>query len=329
MKPLAVPVLLTLTIAFAAAAFVQTRQLQTKTLEASRFQAEAQKATAQTEAQVEKISALEEKSKILADESAALREKLSAVSPAPAVPAAEVKPEAKEDDAKEGLGGFLGKMLKDPQMKKAMATQQSMALRQFYSDFVKSSNLSPQQADKLYEMLSARQVEMMEKAGDLMKGDQSAKDAMKASAETTKAFDAELTELLGEGGAKQFHEFEKTLGDRIVMNQFSQQLASTGAPLSADQNNALLQVMTDERSKAPAPAFGANNPANLTLSDEQVQQFFQSQESVNARIRTRAMSLLTADQMKAFEQFQKQQIEMQKMGMTMARQMFGGKKSTP
>jgi hypothetical protein len=67
--------------------------------------------------------------------------------------------------------------------------------------------------------------------------------------------------------------------------------------------------------------------AGLTMSDDQMQQFFQGQEEVNERIRTRAMSLLTADQMKAFEQFQKQQIDVQKMGMTMARRMFGnGKK---
>ena len=62
------------------------------------------------------------------------------------------------------------------------------------------------------------------------------------------------------------------------------------------------------------------------MTDDAMEKFFTSQSEMNARVRTRAMSLLTAQQMQALEQGQKQQLEMQKAGIKMARQMFAPQK---
>ena len=87
-----------------------------------------------------------------------------------------------------------------------------------------------------------------------------------------------------------------------------------------------MQVIADERAKQPpSPLTQPGNMKSLNMSDEQMQQFFQSQEDVNSRVRTRAMGILTPTQLQALEAFQKQQIEMQKMGLKMAKQMFGTK----
>ncbi len=328
MKRAVLSLLIVLTIALAAAAFLQTREEKKKTMEVAVLRQELEKAASQSRETTEKIESLENKAQILTAESAALREKLHAASPAvPAMtPAAAESTDASTEKPKGGMADMLGKMFKDPQMKKAMAAQQTMALRQFYSDFVKSSNLTPEQAEQFYNAIGERQMAMMEKAGDFMKGGQQTDEMKRAMEEDTKKFEAQLKEIIGDKGAKQFHDFEMTLPDRIAMNQFSQQLSSGGTPLSADQNRALLQVMSEERRNNPATPAKLNKFDGANMSDEQIQQFFTQQEDVNSRVRTRAMSLLTAEQMKAFEQFQKQQINMQRMGMTMAREMFGGKK---
>src|SRR2546425_9341630 len=107
----------------------------------------------------EKTSALDQQRRDMEDiktkneayvaEATQLRNKLQAFS----APAAEgAKPEetsAPSEPAespapeKKGLGGFLEKMLKDPEMKKAMQAQQSIVLKQFYADLMKELHLAP------------------------------------------------------------------------------------------------------------------------------------------------------------------------------------------
>ena len=218
---------------------------------------------------------------------------------------------------------MFGKMFKDPEMKKAMAAQQSIALRQFYADFAKLANLSPQETEQLYDLLTQRQMAMMENAGDMMNGSPDVKAAEATAADAKKQFDDDLKTLLGDSRASQFQTFEKSLGDRIALNQLNQQLASSGMPLNDGQRDGLLRIIGDERSKQPASPIQSGNPSGLAaLSDDAMEKFFASQQEMNARVRTRAMSLLTAQQMQALEQGQKQQLEMQKAGIKMARQMF-------
>ena len=322
-------------MATAAFAFFQTQRVQEQTREIAQLRDETKQREQQAKQDVEKIAALEQKTQILNAESATLREKLHAMSPtlaeqnpAPAVTEASPEEGQQPKDASNQLGGFLQKMFKDPEMKKAMAAQQSMAMRQFYTDFVKSAQLTPQQADAFFNLLSERQMKMMDKAGDMMKsGTGGMPAAAQDMSDETEAFNAQLKDLLGDARATQFKDYEKTLADRIALNQLNQQLSATGAPLSADQSKGLMQLIADERAKQP-PSPLTQQPGNmkgLNMSDGEMQQFFQSQEDVNSRVRTRAMGILTPAQLQALENFQKQQIEMQKMGLKMAKQMFGTK----
>ena len=54
--------------------------------------------------------------------------------------------------------------------------------------------------------------------------------------------------------------------------------------------------------------------------------FLKTQEDFNRRVLERARTVLSPDQMLAFEAAQKQQIEMQRMGVQMSRELFKGKK---
>ena len=60
----------------------------------------------------------------------------------------------------------------------------------------------------------------------------------------------------------------------------------------------------------------------MVNSEEVMQRFFSQQEEVNERVLQRAAELLTPEQIKKLGPVLKNQIEMQKAGMNMAKQMF-------
>jgi hypothetical protein len=58
------------------------------------------------------------------------------------------------------------------------------------------------------------------------------------------------------------------------------------------------------------------------FSDDQTEKLLQTQETINQRVYDRAQTILSPDQLTAFGKFQKNQLQMMRMGMSMARKMF-------
>ncbi|MGI8820547.1 MAG: hypothetical protein ACR2ID_06755 [Chthoniobacterales bacterium] len=91
-----------------------------------------------------------------------------------------------------------------------------------------------------------------------------------------------------------------------------QPLAANSTLLRAEQADALWQVMVDERARTPASTASQGNASGRAgmLSDPaRAEEFYRTQASY--------------DQPSALAAFQKQRLEMQKMGMEMARKMMG------
>jgi len=168
----------------------------------------------------ERVSSLESESQQLRAARAMRRVRLE--------PGAAPDAAATPDDTKpKGRDGFLAKMFKDPEMRKMLAAQQAAALRGFYSDFVKQAHMTPDEADKFFQLLQERQMALMDSSANMLAG--SPIDVKSATAATNTADDA-LKDLLGPDRFTQYQAFEKTLGDRIQVQQFSQQLAVAGLP---------------------------------------------------------------------------------------------------
>src|SRR5579862_2420451 len=167
MKP--IPLLITILCAAAlAAAGIQTTRLSQQSRETAQLRENAAKSAEETRQDAEKVSALNEKVAALNAESAALRERLEALrATQPAVESAAASPSPSPDE-KDGLQGMFKNMFKDPAMRKAMAKQQMVAMRQFYGDLIKSLHLSPQEADQFFDLLGQRQMAMMDKGMAMM-----------------------------------------------------------------------------------------------------------------------------------------------------------------
>jgi hypothetical protein len=222
-----------------------------------------------------------------------------------------------------GMAGFLSGMLKDPDMKKMIASQAATTLRQFYKDFLKSANLTPDETDQFFKILQDRQMAMMDAGASMMSG--SGVDINGAQAATATANDA-LKSLLGPARYDQYQGYEKTLGDRMQVQQFNLQLAGDGYPLQADQSQALIQIMAQEKATLPTGAGAVNSPLGQgpAMSQASIDQYQQQLTSANQRIYNRAMSVLSPPQLTAFGEYQKSAVNTQIAGLKMAQRMMGG-----
>jgi hypothetical protein len=214
-------------------------------------------------------------------------------------------------------------MFKDPEMRKMLAAQQAGALRGFYSDFVKQAHLTPDEANHFFQLLQDRQMSLMDSSANLMSG--SAVDVNAATAGINTANQA-LKDLLGPEGYREYQDFEKTLGDRIQVQQFSQQLGSVGSPLQDYQSQALIQIMSQESASLPnfQSGSGAGVQQALNMSPADIDRYSQQVEAMNQRVYNRAMAVLTPPQLTAFAAFQKNMATAQVAGLKMTQQMLKG-----
>jgi hypothetical protein len=263
------------------------------------------------------IATLRERANALEAESGQLRARLAGV--ADSAGANETKPAGKAGP----LAG-LAKFLTDPEMKKLMTSQQSAGTRMMYADIGRELGLSEEQTGKLLELLTARQ----SVAGELALNGLAGEKADAAKSAGIADYDARIKALLGPEKAARLNEYERTSGDRMALRQYERTFSRAGLPLDEAQSAGLLQIMKEERMKAPADPLesGGKNPiaAVSALQDgAAVEKALQTQRDLQQRVFARAHTVLSPDQMTAFESAQKQQLQRQEMGVKMGKAIFG------
>ena len=302
-------------------------------------QKDASAAQEQMNLDAAELKKLRERSAALASESEQLRSHLTdAKAAAPdAVTAAGGAGagggEAAKDNPQAGWMKGVAKMFRDPEMKKMMRTQQGMGIRMMYGDLAKELGLSSAEADRVIELLADRQMDASEKAmasvdgaeKDPAKLEQAGKDAQKVVSE----YEEKLKAALGPEKKAKLDEFERTLGDRMALQQYQGSFAAAGQPLDDTQRAGLLQIMKEERMKTPAGPLdpGSKDVAasmKAMQSSEALEKSLAMQRQLQQRVFDRAHTVLTPDQMNAFETAQKGQLQMQEMGVKMGKAMFGG-----
>jgi hypothetical protein len=143
-----------------------------------------------------------------------------------------------------------------------------------------------------------------------------------------KANEQQIRDFLGDDRFAQYQEYQKTAGERMQLNTFRQQ-AGAEYSLTDQQSEQLLTFMSEEKQAATAngqtPPDRSQRQAGLqaAFSDDQTEKLLQAQETIDQRVYDRAQTILSPDQLTAFGKFQKSQLQMMRMGMSMARKMFG------
>jgi hypothetical protein len=240
---------------------------------------------------------------------------------------------AEEAKGKGGMGNMLARMMEDPGMRKMMLDQQRVVMNTMYEPLFKEMNLTNEEKEKLTQLMLDNAMKGVERARDLFSGGDPAKrdEATQSLGEELKQSQAEIKELLGEERFAQYEDYTRNMGNRMAVDQLKSQLASGATPLQDTQAQQLLQIMREEHemgSDSSGFAGGASNDPSQTLnaiaSEEAMDQLFQKQEEINKRVADRATTVLTAEQSEALRTQQANQLNLQRMGMKMARQMMGG-----
>ena len=322
-------------VAAGGVALIGTKKLAVERAQTAALQAETEAKAAQIERlEAERQRAKEQKQELArqADELAAelQRQKMPATNVTAAPVAPPLTPEANpaKGPGQGGFGTAVASMMKDPAMKKLIRDQQRALMDPLYKPLIQQLGLNQEGAAKFKDMLADTAAKAADSAGALLGGDGATNrtEAMGALAAGQKASEAEMKAFLGETGYAQYQDYQQTVAERMQLAAFKQ---TTGAdfPLSDQQTEQLLGVMKEEKQNLAAnggqPSIGAgqgSTPGNL--SDEQINQLVQSQQTLSQRVYDRAQTILSPDQMSAFGTFQTNQLQMMRLGMTMARTMF-------
>ncbi|MDH3982492.1 MAG: hypothetical protein OES84_06265, partial [Kiritimatiellaceae bacterium] len=130
----------------------------------------------------------------------------------------------------------------------------------------------------------------------------------------------------------EFEFYEKTMGERMMLSQMDAKLASSDASLSDETYKDLLGMMHDEKTNFDFTT-DLNDEKNMDLSAERfskdnLENFGNDMDQLNGNIIEKAKSMLTPEQLKAFEESIKATADMQKAQLEMAGQMFGAKEKS-
>jgi len=233
----------------------------------------------------------------------------------------------------------FAEMFKSPEMREMIKNQQKAVfgpmIDKNYAEFIAGLQMTPEQSAGLKDLITKKMLVDAGMGMDMLSGDLDADkraELVKQARADKEAIDAELKQFLGADNYTQYQSYEKTLPDRMVLGQFKDQLASGTGALNAGQEQQLMQVMSTER-QAFKFTTDYNDQSKFNgdfasfFTEEKMNTFFTEQEQLSQRYLARAQSILSGDQLAAYQKFLTGQREMQKAAMKMAAQMFGPQKS--
>jgi hypothetical protein len=321
------------TIALGTVCVVQSRKLAAQKKEAATLRTEAEQQLRELADLQSSQKLFEQQRQELLDQSSQLAAKLQsqqrvsgkAIATSQTATAS-VTNDQKSAGDKNSFGQLLAKMMDDPETKKMIRQQQRAMLDQLYSPLVKQMGLQPDEAERFKDLLADNMIKGAEKATSLFGGDSSTNrtEMMTKLAEEQKSFDEQVRGFLGESHYAQYKDYQETVGERTQLNQFRQTAGSEGA-LTDQQTERLLAFMKEEKQAVTVAggvsSFDAKDADSMQamLSGEGLEKILQSQETIGQRVYERARTVLSESQLAAFGNFQTNQLQMMRMGMSMAR----------
>ena len=247
--------------------------------------------------------------------------------PPPPPPASEANKLGEEQG---GLGKMISKMMQNPDTRKFIREQQRMMMDQMYGPLVKQLGLTPEEAAQFKDLLLDNQMKAAEQATSVFGGSGATNRTEMLSSLTAdqKSFDDQVKAFLGDDRYAQYKDYQETVGERTLLNQFKMQ-AGSDYNLNDQQTEALLTFMKEEQ-KSVATTTGLplgqtdKDPAKLQslLSDGKVDELLEAQETVGQRVYERARTILSPDQLDTLDRYQTNRMQMMRLGMGMVRQMF-------
>jgi hypothetical protein len=195
--------------------------------------------------------------------------------PAPA-PSIESAPPAPEKATPERTTAAIAEvarrqktLMADSEYRKARMEQARINLRQRYAALAQQLGISPQQMDKVIDILAESELRTSDQAAELvangMPTDQDAIVEMQRLAEQyQQQLKTDVVALIGEDAYNQLQEFEQTQPSRTRVNNLTTLLARAGHPMTPSQTQSLTRLIVAEQKRmdAESQAFANVGVAN-------------------------------------------------------------------
>jgi hypothetical protein len=228
----------------------------------------------------------------------------------------------------------LAEMFKNPAMREMIKNQQKTALGGMidknYAKLFSDLHLTPEQSSALKDMILNKQLAGADMGMSMMSDDMDATkraDLVQQIKTQNDTADAQIKSFLGDDNFAQLQTYEKSMGERTTVSGFADQFASGPSALTDDQQQQLIQAMSQERQNfkfttdfSDKSKFTGDMTSMFT--EENMNTFFQESGQLNQQYLNQAQGILSPDQLAAFQKYLDNQQTMQKAGMQMAAKMF-------
>ena len=199
--------------------------------------------------------------------------------------------------ARAGGGGLVSNVvdrMNDPEVQKLMAEQIRTQIERRYDKLFAQLNLPPDKLEQFKNLLVERQqsaLDVLTTANE--QGLTDPRDFQKLVESSRADIDGQIKTTIGDADYAQYEGFQGSQAARGVSNQLQDSLRNSAAPLSSAQSDQLTQLMAQSRpAAAGSPGNLGGNNGQPVISDDTI---------------TQAQGFLSAPQVEALQQIQKQQ----------------------
>jgi RNA polymerase sigma factor (sigma-70 family) len=224
-------------------------------------------------------------------------------------------------------------MLKSPEgkeMMKANMRAMGQSVARSYAKLFADLHLTPEQTAAMKDLIINKTMAGADMITAAMSGqaDPAQLQAQTVQVKTEQsAIEDQIKQLLGEANYAQYHTYGKTLSERMVVTQLSDQLADGPKAVRPEQEQQLFDAMVEERQKF-AFTTDFSDPSKLKgdvasyYTEDNKQRYLQELEQLSQRYLGRAQSILSPEQLGVFQTSLTSQQAMQAASVTVGAKLF-------
>lgn len=212
-------------------------------------------------------------------------------------------------------------LLRNPEYREAVRASTRLGMSQNYPGFAAELGLSEDEANRFIDLLTDQQLQSMEhdqslylaEAGD---DETRMREAQEHMQERMRQQQAEIEMHLGPTNYQKWQDYQQTLGQRHRLASVQSQLALAGAPLDAEQSDALLAALVQEQRKQQQAQAAANTgqPAGSFWHSygpvPGQEEWITAQEQSNERLLAAIRSSLSSQQASKLEQMLNRELDL-------------------
>ena len=229
-------------------------------------------------------------------------------------------------------------LLRDPEYREAMLTQQKMMLARSNPGVAKDLNLTSEQVDRLFGTLAEQSLRSMETMNALQWSEQpdpaQMQEAQRKAMEQQSANETELKKAIGEAKYREWQEYQNLAGVRWEADRVRASLENAGVPLDETLSKPLMKTLREQQQKMlqqmaamPASAMRPHGPVSAAaISSDATGNIVQVQQDSldymakhQQRQREALASVLTPEQLKVIEEEHNAELQMQRAQLRLIR----------